>query len=346
MVANEPDVVAQSTLGHLLQQIAVRVPAAGPLLDAAGAANRLDPRQRFKREGGLDLPASFDAWLREGEGPFFGYVHLMKPHAPYICPEPFDGTFGAPASGPRGRIVDPPHVEGIAPFAAADPMSDADVAALVDNYDERILYGDHLVSRLLDSVRAHGAWDDTAILVVSDHGEEFGEHGLFDHGHSLQEGVTRVPFLLRYPTRVGPGPVDRPVRLLDVAPTLLDLAGLPPHPQFDGASVLAVPDEDRPRPVLAQVRHGNDYGSNALWRDGLKLVRSRLGERSAEQVFDLRTDPAEDHDLARPGLPPLSDLAAELDLALRAAGRLRRDAGDVVLDAETKERLRALGYIQ
>jgi arylsulfatase A-like enzyme len=349
LVCADPDVLAQTVLGHLLQQVAVRFRPLHVLEAAARGVNGLDPQQRGKGPGGLELPAAFLSWVDElPAAPYFAYVHFMKPHAPYIAPLPYDGRFGEPSGPGTDSPVDPPHVEGIAPFAHARAVSDAERTALIANYDERILFGDALFEKILDGLRRRGRLERTAILVLSDHGEEFGEHGLWDHGHSLQEDVTRVVFLLQYPPRVAAGlRVTSPVRLLDVGPTVLDLAGLPPYPQFDGESVLPElsAEDARPRPVLAQLYHGPAYWSNSLIVDGWKLVRTQEGSQSASQVFDLRNDPAEDLDRAGEADRRMQ-LEDQMRHAIHAAGLHKQDVREMIMDPATRERLRALGYIQ
>jgi arylsulfatase A-like enzyme len=350
MVCAEPDVPAQTVLGHLLQQVVARVPALTLVEETARLVNVFDPQQRGKGREGLDLPDAFSTWLDEiGEDPYFAYVHFMKPHAPYIAPLPFDGRFGEPSGEGTDSPVVPPHVNGLAPFAHAHQPSAEDHRALVANYDERILFGDSLLERIVDDLKRRGRLERTAIVVIADHGEEFGENGLWDHGHSLQEGVLHVPFVLRYPARVpAGGRVSAPVRLLDLGPTVLDLAGLPSSAQFDGQSVLSLlePEAEPPRPVLSQVRHGPDFWSNALRVEGLKIVDTREGAEAATRLFELAADPLEQDDLAprRPAL--LERLQEDLDLAVEAAGLKRQDTQTMIVDPETLERLRALGYVQ
>jgi len=145
-----------------------------------------------------------------------------------------------------------------------------------------------------------------------------------------------------------PARVTTPVRLLDVAPTVLDLAGLAAEPQFEGRSVLAILQgkEEQPRPVLTQLEYGMQLWSNALVRDGLKLINTRSGRNTASQLFDLRQDPNEEHDLATLNPDGLTTMENELQTMLAAAGRKRQDAVQVIMDPGLVERLKALGYEQ
>lgn len=342
IAANEPDVVAQTIAGHLLQQLEVRVSAFSPLLALSRRVNVLDPRQRGKQHGELDVIAAYRGWIQDADDrPTFAYVHLMKPHAPYTAPSPFDGSFGAPDV--EGE-VDPPHMEGLGPFAKTEPWDDARRTRLIANYDERLLYGDHMFSQIL---AATPKLSDTAVLIIADHGEDLGENGIYDHGHSLQEGVVRVPFVLRPAGGLSEQRrVEARVRLLDFAPTVLEMAAVGPAGQFAGASVLPLLEtqEATPRPVLLQLRHGPAYEMDAWIRGSQKLVRTVQGSERALEHFDLRYDPRESAAL---GASALRDsLEAEMAAAIVDAGRYSSASAEVMLDEATMERLRAVGYVQ
>jgi arylsulfatase A-like enzyme/Flp pilus assembly protein TadD len=249
------------------------------------------------------------AWLgRERAGRFFAWVHLYDAHTPYEAPEPYRRMFPATVSG----------------------AYDAEVASV-----------DEQVGRLLDGLASRGVLDHTLIAVVSDHGESLGEHGEQTHGFFLYDATLRVPLLIagRGVPRVT---VADPVRLVDVMPTLLDLLGLPVSAH--GASLRPLLRGERLRlPVIAETfypRHHYGWSELFVLRDDrFKLVRAPRPE-----LFDLSRDPGEGQDLATVAPERL----ASLDAALGAL--LARHGGDrpkppAALDAETEERLRALGYI-
>ena len=349
IVANEADVAAQTTLGHVLLQLATRNGFAAALYELALHTNRLDPRQRFKSAGGLDVIAASLDWVREqaAERPLFLYVHLMKPHAPYSCPAPFDGAFAAPDAG--DGALRPPRVTGLGAYAQATAPDASTAAQLVVNYDERILYGDSLLQNLLQGLRELGRFEDALVVVLADHGEEFGEHGLWDHGHSLQEGVLHIPLVLRLPQgQQGGQRVTTVVRFADVPATLAAAAGIMPPPHFVGVdlrevvSTSARPDLD----VVAQLRHGPGYEMHALLRGWDKLVQTRDGGHELWQLFELRGDPAEAADRSSVAGALADSLRRDLELALTAAAVHGHPDADVELDPHTLERLRALGYVE
>lgn len=342
-VGSDPAVFTQTLLGHLLTQVGVRVTALGPLIEKARALDVLDPAQNQLSEDGILLPERVLEWvdgLHEQER-FFAYVHLLKPHAPYTVPAEFEGLWSRPGSE---NAVRPPHMEGIGPFATTTQPTAERVQDLIDNYDERIRFGDHQLGRIVDGIRARGR--DPIIVVLSDHGEEFGENGLFDHGHSLQQGVVRVPLVVSGPVPGATGlRIAALCRILDLPPSLLDWAGLAAVPQFDGLAI-GTPATLEDRPVYLELEHGPGFRSEALVRDRMKLVVTEQGSKSAEAVFNLATDPAEQSSIAHPGEDPLVWMLEEMhaiSATLRGKGQ---HAGETGIDPETAERLRALGYIR
>jgi arylsulfatase A-like enzyme len=181
-------------------------------------------------------------WIDEHSGgPFFIFVHYFDPHIPYAPPPGYDDLFNP---GYEGRIKNPFDLEG---FSLARPrlfeelkvLTADDWAEVIDLYDGEIVYVDSAFGDLVRGVEERGLRDNTVIIMLSDHGEEFFEHGAFEHGHSLYDELIRVPLVVSMPGRVSEGiRVRNQVRLLDVTPTVFDLIGLPPQPHFEGVSLV------------------------------------------------------------------------------------------------------------
>ncbi len=150
--------------------------------------------------------------------PWFLFLWALDPHDPYYPPPGFD-RWRDP--GYTGRI------DGSAE-SVRRVRSPADVQRLVDLYDGEIAYVDQQLGRLLDHLRATGQYDDTLIVVAGDHGEAFGEHGDFVHGHLAYEEIMHVPLVVKFPAgmAVQGGAVDALAQLTDIAPTVLDALGL------------------------------------------------------------------------------------------------------------------------
>jgi arylsulfatase A-like enzyme len=276
---------------------------------------------------------------RVGDRPFFVFLHFYDPHWHYDPPPQTRRIFERPYSG---------SVTGLwQDFSQRDisTLTPADLQHLLDLYDGEIRYADDELGRVLDHLRLRGLDRSTLVVATSDHGEEFLEHGSWEHQKTLYEEVIRVPLALR-----GPGIAVRrepaQVSLLDVAPTILAWAGVAAPPQR-GRSLLS---PLAPREAYGETEHTAD-GTRKLflragagaWKAILSLPRS--GETSArEEWYDLAADPGE-----RRASPPRPDRAEEL--RRRALARFAEDRGRggeapaVRLTPEQRERLRALGYI-
>ena len=161
------------------------------------------------------------------ERPLFLWVHLFAPHDPYVTPAPFLGAFNAsPALRDRTSTIPPNQ------FEAADRMDFPGV--LQDRYDESIRLVDHHVGAFLDELRKRGRYDDAIVVVSADHGESFtksyGQHG----GPLLHEELVRIPLLIKAPGKRARRRVAQPTELVDLKPTLLELAGVRAAPAASG----------------------------------------------------------------------------------------------------------------
>lgn len=282
-------------------------------------------------------------WRRRA--PLLLYVHPMEPHAPYDPParvraglvgDPPPGTTEADA---MAKVISITRWNDVSPGEAAyvESLYDAEIAAL----DDRL-------RRLFARLRARGLLDGAIVVVTADHGEEFGEHGGFQHGRALYEESVRVPLIMTGPGLPAGRIVHDAVSLVDVAPTVLELAGLSAEPRFEGRSLVSHLGGGEPTEILLELlptgspldarRH-----SAGLVLDGLKLLETWLPQQRSE-TFDLHRDPGE----TRPDPPHLAQDAPTLRARL---ARRREDLGmragkaeSITIDASTRERLRALGY--
>jgi arylsulfatase A-like enzyme len=280
-------------------------------------------------------------WLdHHRDTPFFLFVHTYEVHSPYD-PEPaYAALFaGDGASGPDD-----------------DAIRDAR-----DRYDREIRIVDDELERLFESLAAAGLDRDTIVAIVSDHGEEFAEHGGFQHGGAVFEESVGVPLIFVAPGRIdGPIRDATPVSIVDVAPTLLDLAGIDALDRIDGTSLAGVLAGDRSvaeRSLLAEARAKRrwiDPTRNEAWNPPLIAVRRghekfivHRPERGPADPM-LRFDLANDPDESRP-LPIDTERRREIDaLVDRYLGR-PADAPvprEPDVSPELRDRLRALGYAE
>lgn len=297
-----------------------------------------------------DVAASAQRWLEgPGAGPFFLFLHTYEVHMPYDPPPPFDRAFDGAADGPFADGITT--AQTVALGRSREQVPRRDLRQLRALYDGGIRHMDAALGDFLAFLDARGLRDNTCVVVTSDHGEEFQEHGnLFHHHGKLYDEIVRVPLILHCPSRLPAGvAVDAPVSLVDILPTLLDLAGLPALAGLDGRSVLpAVAGPGWPQRPIVSETDGSAAGrlgaTRTVRRGELKLITSTMSGTPREQLFDLAADPGEQIDLhaARP------DAVAALDAEL-AAALVRQTVSRPqprAADAATRERMRALGYVE
>ncbi len=274
-------------------------------------------------------------WLRgrADDRPFFLFVHYFDPHFPYVPDSSLLARFRDDASG-------------------KDPL-----AAAIAAYDAEIAGTDQQIGRLLDTLDGLGIAEETLVLVTADHGEGLMQHGYMYHGAQIWEEQVRVPLLLRWPGRIPPGrTLAGPVEFVDLAPTLLELMGLAAA-AFDSpgrslAGVLRGSETLPPdHPVFLHRRHfeprtveGMSVRGEKL---GILLGRWKYVVGEAEQtreLYDLVRDPLEaDNVVAR-----RPEEAAHLDRRIAEWRRRyeRPDPTRAPLSEDSRERLRALGYVE
>lgn len=239
--------------------------------------------------------------------PCLYYLHFMDPHPPYT---PWDEDLKAVEEDPR--LAD----------TAPGPLS-PEQEHEYDKYLAEVLGMDRAIGELVRALEEGGMYRGSAILVVSDHGEEFHDHGGLGHGHTLYEELVRVPIFLKLPGNARAGTREQhEIGMSDVAPTLLAALGLPPLGAADGRNVW---DAQPGRPPTAILRL-DGHRQAAIVASRRKLI---LDEHAPEQLYDLREDPGERRNLAPGEATELAALRTLLNarLALRGAGWHLRACG-------------------
>ena len=174
-------------------------------------------------------------------------------------------------------------------------------------YEGAIAYLDAEIGRLLDRLAGDGTLDNTLVIITSDHGEEFGEHAVFDHGNSLYMEGLHVPLAMRFRGLPAGGVVGRPVSLRDLPATVMDLLELSDGSPFPGETLVAEWDTGRPevsRTVLSEVSLAPrlpDWFPVSMG-DMKSLVSGRwhfISGGTGEELYDIDSDPSEMDDLAR-----------------------------------------------
>lgn len=331
-----------------------------------------------RSQSGLEeIFPQFESWLRQNdqearEEPFFLFLHTYDIHHPYDPPAEYQKLF---ADGYEGRITGAStgpllnkvrKIHNFQDFKGEVPLTAADKDHIRALYEADIRHADSYLERLDALLQELGLWDDTLVVFLSDHGEEFWEHGEVLHSFTVYEEMVHVPLVMWLPkddaqdsgatgdaggTRDA-GAVGRPtgraehmripqqVRLLDVAPTILDVLGIDPPSEMEGESLLpllAGTGEDRPAVAEMNLQ-------KAWIEPPLKLIVDHENEEL--RVYDLVQDPGEQH--------PTTDGRLPRDLYRSLVQRLGRSAArkvsgpaqmDLPEDEELLEQLRSLGYL-
>jgi len=218
--------------------------------------------------------------------------------------------------------------------------------APMDRYDGEIAFTDAHVGRVLEHLEQLGLAANTVVILASDHGEAFGEHGLNGHRISLFDEELRVALLVRAPG-IAPRRVATPVSLVDVAPTALELLRIAPAPARAGVSLVPLLEGERlPRPpIVAELRSALDWRRiDAVITRGWKLTYHRVAGLA---LFDLRNDPGEQHNVAALRPEVARAMRAEMQRRIGAAqerGKSVADSPAPPLDPELRRQLEALGY--
>ena len=309
----------------------------------------------YDYEESLDSAAavrSFETVLSEAGGKsFFVYVHLMDTHLPYHLNEFNRDLVGAERQDFRPGALDR---DSIREMTSAGKLSGEDREYLISLYDAQIRYADANIGEMMSALESRGLLGRSLVILTSDHGEEFWEHGNYEHGHSLYDELLRVPLVI-----AGPGlpqaEVKSRVRHVDLLPTLLEAAD--PGFKNDGIAGLSVwryLKRDRGlRPVFASgTIHGDEKYSLIQGRQKIIInsgerekKRRLIGPHSRDQVefYDLERDRSEKDDIR---LEKSKDLARVMKKIARLMDvRPLFQPGKKAIDKRTEERLKSLGYL-
>ena len=273
-----------------------------PLRDALGW------HRPFVAKTAPQVTAAFLRWVdQEPERPFFAFLNYYDAHRPYYPPEPYRSRFL-----PNGVELQP---EARRRPADAPPWTPEELEGSVASYDGAIAYLDDQIEALFRQLAARNLLDNTIVILSSDHGEEFAEHGMIDHGNSLYRPSLDIPLLIWSPGRVPAGAVfQTPVTIRDIPATVVDLLGITGEHAFPGRSLARfwTPGADTtPEPIFAEVRLAPRlpewYPSSkgdvlGVLEGGLRYIRNGDG---VPEVYDFDRDPWERQNLAEdPSLQP------------------------------------------
>ena len=253
-------------------------------------------------------------WLGAHAGkPFFVWLHLYDAHSPYRSPEPY-----------RNRHAGRP-------------------------YDGAIAFDDAQVGRVLDALRRQRVYDQTLVIIASDHGESLGEHGEAEHGFFVYNATLRVPLIVKWPGGEGRGRVvEEPVSTLDVASTIGQAAEVPAERQrsFQGKPLARfLRDYGTPSdPVYAESYYARDsFG----WHELRSIISGHYKyiDTPEPELYDLDRDPGERSNIAGSERATAGSLQASLEAIEHRFKGTRESVSNAGLDPEAVEKLKSLGYV-
>jgi arylsulfatase A-like enzyme len=310
-----------------------------------------------REEGAGRIATAALKWVRSvKDQPFFVFVHTYEIHFPYTHTEFAEKSF-------LDQGMKPLDVEQLAALHAGKLTVTPDQRQFErELYDGDVARADLVMGGMLYQLRQEGILDRAILVVLSDHGDELWDHDDYwspGHGHSLYQELVHVPLIVRAPGLVRAGDrIRTPVSLLDVLPTLLAWAGIPGEPEDEGRSLVAALSrgiEPEPVPMNAEA---TEYGPERFARRAGNLKAIITPKPDALQggidrhyrpleVFDLQSDPYEQHDLSA-SLPPEASVLIE-DLWKRVERVWQRGSqGNTSgpIPKELEEQLRSLGYVR
>ena len=252
-------------------------------------------------------------WIDRGRGrPFFVFINYFDVHDPYVPPQPYRSMF-SPLENPGGLVNSYWGVDHI-----YVPMTPEQLQGEIDAYDGAIVYVDDHIDRLLDELQARGLAANTLVVITSDHGESFGEHGLLQHTNSLYREVIHVPLIFWWPGHVPEDKrVETPVTIAALPATLLDLIGKDGQALFPGPSLGQLWDasgtsSDWPYPIAELAQHSWSPVQNPSAHGAMRSAQSPqwhyiTHDKFGAELYDWSVDPQETLNLA--GMPDIQPVA-------------------------------------
>ena len=322
--------------------------------------------REFKVDRGFDLYEQVErnfektvtissSWLQENKpGKFFLFLHTYQVHAPYEPPKKYRNLFTKGYAGPLSCPVDRPDIEKL---ENAGTLTPEDVQYVKGLYNEEIRFTDDCLKRFIQWMKEHQLYDDSLIIITSDHGEEFGEHGVVGtHSHTQYEELLHVPLIIKWPQgRLQPGRISTLVRLADLLPTVLECVGLPSLPGAVGTSVIPLVEE--PRNAIDRECYGQmeKVVEESLNFDHWKVIVNRMTTLSNRtrnlELYNLGKDPRETEEISEQfpictgyALSRMAEIRSRILRNLQEKPITEEDR--ITLSEDLKKKLKGLGYAE
>ncbi|MHA1395732.1 MAG: sulfatase [Promethearchaeota archaeon] len=264
---------------------------------------------------------------------FFIYIHYMDPHSPYSPISPYKHLFS---------------------YSKNDKIS-KDIAL----YDEEIRFTDDYLGKLFEKLKQLGIYDKTMIIITADHGEAFGEHNDYEHGHTIYEEQLKVPLIIRFPRLIPKNKlIENPVKSIDIMPSILDMLNISSDVEFEGSSFFPLicnnsREQNYDRYILVEENFNNDYILEGLiYQNRWKYIFTEktklrdLKTSGQEELFDLIDDPRELKNLIRNKSEIVKTMKSKLKFYRNHCKKRSISSTNTKLDFKTKQQLKSLGYIK
>jgi arylsulfatase A-like enzyme len=273
---------------------------------------QFDRLYTFAEDVNRELFRALDGRARPSS-PFFAFANYMDAHYPYVPPAPYDHRFPGKVARMTGDDLGV-DIDSISKGQGLPPEYRPHCES---QYDGGIAYMDAQIGQVVDWLKRRGAYDNTMIVVTSDHGEGFGEKNRVGHANSPYQNLLHTALLIKYPGQSRRGVASSPVSLIDVAPTVLEVLGVDGAEEMQGVGL-----RDRapsPRPIFAEtfqnpVSHSPDCPEGCVTKSlvewPFKFIENRTNRK--REMFDLSTDPGEEHNLVATQRERADEMSAHL----------------------------------
>ncbi len=282
--------------------------------------------------------------------PFFLWIHYFEPHGPYNPPHVFQEYSHEPLFIPADEIPEYQRLEEIT-------TDTVDVNKYIVEYDKEIRYTDHYTGELIDKLKELGVYENSLVIVTADHGESLTEHEFYiNHGGYTYEACAKVPLLIKLPDYVpnksekDDTVIDGQVSLIDLVPTMLDMAGVYQRSYLDGTSIIPVIEG------MAGQTHEYIFIEKLNLMKAVRtndwkyiMVRADGPIKAGQELYHLSQDPAETKNLFDPRNPDYNQIVQNLRIELKNWQRDFRKLqklSEVKFDEASRAELRSLGYLK
>jgi arylsulfatase A-like enzyme len=302
-----------------------------------------------------DLNNSAFKWLEKNhEHPFFLFINYMDAHTPYLPPSQYERYFGKDSKNfivshygkdnPSFITAETNLIQTV--LYGSHQLTPEEREHIVNLYDGGIHFIDYSLGTLFDKLKNLKVYDNTMIIITSDHGEAFGEHNHMEHGRTLYEEVLRVPLIIKYPSAYHQrGVVEKRVSLVDLMPTILSFLGSPVPAGIDGEVL-----ENSNHPVIAELMMGIAKKRDNRVRDLRAIYQGQekyiWASNGSNELYNLKKDPQEEENLVKKFPQRVEAMERALRDWLASVKPATTERERVTINKTTEEKLRALGYLK